>query len=73
MAGFRVRAAEAGDCEEIIRMIQELADYEKLSDQVKNTAEDLRRDGFKETSPLFRSLVVESEDEQQQTTGLHIM
>ncbi|XP_040271311.1 thialysine N-epsilon-acetyltransferase-like isoform X3 [Bufo bufo] len=39
MAGYRVRAAEPDDCEEIMRMIQELAEYEKLQDQVKNTAE----------------------------------
>ncbi|XP_077327213.1 thialysine N-epsilon-acetyltransferase-like [Lithobates pipiens] len=69
MAGYKVRAAEPGDCEEIMRMIQELADYEKLSDQVKNTAEGLRRDGFEEPSPLFRCLVAEAEDEQKTAEG----
>ncbi|XP_073510709.1 thialysine N-epsilon-acetyltransferase-like [Phyllobates terribilis] len=64
MAGHRVRAAEAGDCEEILRMIRELADYEKLSDQVKMTAGGLRQDGFGD-SPLFRCLVVENEDEKE--------
>ncbi|XP_075440361.1 thialysine N-epsilon-acetyltransferase-like isoform X2 [Ascaphus truei] len=58
MAGCRVRAAEPGDCGEIIRMIKELAEYEKLLDQVKITAEGLMRDGFGE-SPVFRCLVAE--------------
>ncbi|KAM4012869.1 thialysine N-epsilon-acetyltransferase [Anomaloglossus baeobatrachus] len=65
MAAFRVRAAEAGDCEEIVRMIRELAEYEKLSDQVKITVEVLRRDGFEESSPLYKCLVVENEEEKQ--------
>ncbi|KAM9313160.1 thialysine N-epsilon-acetyltransferase [Gastrophryne carolinensis] len=63
MAGYRVRAAEPGDCEEILRMIQELAEYEKLSDQVMNTVEGLRRDGFEESAPLFRCLVAEAEEQ----------
>ncbi|KAM4748476.1 thialysine N-epsilon-acetyltransferase-like [Rhinophrynus dorsalis] len=62
MAGCRVRAAEPGDCEDIMRMIKELAEYEKLPDQVKNSAEGLRRDGFEEPSPFFRCLVAELED-----------
>lgn len=69
MAGCKVRAAEPGDCEEIMRMIQELADCEKLSDQVKNTAEGLRRDGFEEPSPLFRCLVAEAENEKKRSEG----
>ncbi|XP_063786747.1 thialysine N-epsilon-acetyltransferase [Pseudophryne corroboree] len=69
MAGYRVRAAELGDCQEIMRMIQELADYEKLPDQVKITAQDLLRDGFGETAPLFRCLVAECEDEDRMAAG----
>eukprot|EP00079_Xenopus_tropicalis_P018633 XP_004920707.1 PREDICTED: diamine acetyltransferase 2-like isoform X2 [Xenopus tropicalis] len=41
---------------------QELADYEKLPDQVRNSVEGLRRDGFEEPSPLFRCLVAEPTD-----------
>ncbi|XP_072006192.1 spermidine/spermine N(1)-acetyltransferase-like protein 1 isoform X3 [Engystomops pustulosus] len=48
---------------------QELADFEKLSDQVKITAEELRRDGFEEPSPLFRCLVVENSEEEEQDTS----
>ncbi|XP_072006196.1 thialysine N-epsilon-acetyltransferase-like isoform X7 [Engystomops pustulosus] len=51
------------------RVAQELADFEKLSDQVKITAEELRRDGFEEPSPLFRCLVVENSEEEEQDTS----
>ncbi|XP_072006191.1 uncharacterized protein [Engystomops pustulosus] len=50
-------------------MSSELADFEKLSDQVKITAEELRRDGFEEPSPLFRCLVVENSEEEEQDTS----
>ncbi|XP_068128072.1 thialysine N-epsilon-acetyltransferase-like [Hyperolius riggenbachi] len=69
MAGYRVRPAEAADCEEIIRMVMELSRFENLEDQVALTAEGLRRDGFEETSPLFQCLVVEPEDEQKRLAG----
>ncbi|XP_077330058.1 thialysine N-epsilon-acetyltransferase-like isoform X1 [Lithobates pipiens] len=69
MARYRVRAAEPGDCEEIMQMIQDLAEYEKMSDRVINTAEGLRRDGFEEPSPLFHCLVVEEDDEQKRAEG----
>ncbi|KAG8431587.1 hypothetical protein GDO86_018080 [Hymenochirus boettgeri] len=59
MAGIRVRAAQLGDCQEIMRMIKELAKHIKSPEQVKNTTKGLRRDGFEEPSPLFRCLVAE--------------
>jgi len=43
---FTVRFATDRDCEEICRLIKELAIYEKLEDQCKMTPELLRRDGF---------------------------
>ncbi|XP_077330059.1 thialysine N-epsilon-acetyltransferase-like isoform X2 [Lithobates pipiens] len=46
MARYRVRAAEPGDCEEIMQMIQDLAEYEKMSDRVINTAEGPRLVGY---------------------------
>uniref|UniRef100_A0A8C3VZ14 Spermidine/spermine N1-acetyltransferase family member 2 n=1 Tax=Catagonus wagneri TaxID=51154 RepID=A0A8C3VZ14_9CETA len=58
MASVRIREAEEGDCGNILRLIRELAEYEKLSDQVKISEEALRADGFGE-NPFFHCLVAE--------------
>lgn len=42
---FKVRKACKDDVDEILRLIQELADYEKMSDGPKLTANDFLRDG----------------------------
>nr|XP_012631747.1 diamine acetyltransferase 2 isoform X2 [Microcebus murinus] len=34
MASLRIREAKEGDCADILRLVRELAEYEKLSDQV---------------------------------------
>ncbi|XP_045839757.1 thialysine N-epsilon-acetyltransferase isoform X2 [Meles meles] len=39
MASVRIREAEEGDCGQILRLIRELAEYEKLSDQVQISEE----------------------------------
>ncbi|XP_041444944.1 thialysine N-epsilon-acetyltransferase [Xenopus laevis] len=54
----RVRAAHAGDCEEIMRMIQELAQYEERLNEMENSVEALRQDGFEE-APFFSCMVAE--------------
>lgn len=41
-----VRPATEADTEEILELIRELADFEGLADQVRCTAEDLRRELF---------------------------
>ncbi|XP_063305891.1 thialysine N-epsilon-acetyltransferase-like isoform X2 [Pelobates fuscus] len=69
MVGYTVRAAEPGDCEDIMRMIKELAEFEKLPDQVKTSADVLRRDGFEEPSPLFKCLVAELEEKDREDGG----
>lgn len=46
-------AAEPSECDEILKLIHELALYEKAPDEVQTTREDLLRDGFSE-NPLFR-------------------
>ena len=43
---FAVRPAVPDDCDAIAAMIRELAVYEKLEDQAKATADDLRRNLF---------------------------
>ena len=45
-ARFSIRRGTSGDVPVILRMIQGLAEYERLSDQVKATAARIRRHGF---------------------------
>lgn len=59
MGFVQIREAKEGDCGNILRMIRELAEFEKLSDQVKIAEEDLRADGFGE-NPFYHCLVAES-------------
>lgn len=59
MATTRIREARESDCGDIMRMIRELAEFEKLSHQVKISEEALRADGFGE-NPFFHCLVAES-------------
>ncbi|XP_037664869.1 thialysine N-epsilon-acetyltransferase isoform X2 [Choloepus didactylus] len=58
MASVRIREAEEGDCGDILRLIRELAEFEKLSNQVKISEEALRADGFGE-HPFYHCLVAE--------------
>ncbi|XP_006151846.1 diamine acetyltransferase 2 [Tupaia chinensis] len=59
MASVQIREAKEEDCGDILRLIRELAEYEKLSDQVKISEEALRADGFGE-NPLYHCLVAET-------------
>ncbi|KAK6323232.1 hypothetical protein J4Q44_G00055710 [Coregonus suidteri] len=45
---FSIRASTLEDCKDIARMILELAEYEKVLDQVKVTQKELEQDGTKE-------------------------
>jgi len=56
---FKVRLAVADDCDDIVHLIKELAEYGKMQDQVHMTAEQLRLDGFGKNI-YFRCLVAES-------------
>ncbi|KAL1779320.1 diamine acetyltransferase 2 [Sigmodon hispidus] len=58
MTSTRIREARERDCGDILRMIRELAEFEKLSNQVKISEEALRADGFGE-NPFFHCLVAE--------------
>jgi GNAT superfamily N-acetyltransferase len=58
----RIRPATAGDAAAIVRLVRELADYEKLADQVRITEADVLRDGFGER-PRFECLLAELDGE----------
>ena len=55
---FDLREAKPEDCDAIMGLIRELADFELEPDSVTNTAEQLKLEGFGPT-PLFECLVVE--------------
>ncbi len=59
-----IRFATKDDAPAILRLIQGLADFEKASDQVVITVEDLERDGFG-TDPKFWCYVAEVHLEQK--------
>ena len=59
---LNIRPATPNDIPEILKLIRELAEYEKLTHLAVATAEDLRRDGFSER-PYFHALMAEWEGE----------
>lgn len=58
MSLYKLRKGEKKDCNAIMLLIMELASYEKASDEVTNTVEQLQADGFGE-NPLYECLVAE--------------
>lgn len=56
-----IRQATKADCGSILRLIKDLARYEKAPDQVEMTLAQLTDDGFG-NSPKFECLVAEYED-----------
>jgi GNAT superfamily N-acetyltransferase len=58
MTDFILRSAEPRDCAEIDRLIRELADYEKLAQQMVGTPEGLRRALF-DPRPAAEAVVAE--------------
>ncbi len=55
-----IRDARREDMAAVMRLIQELADFEHESDEVELTQADLEREGFKET-PAFHCFVAEKD------------
>ncbi|MBZ5564140.1 MAG: GNAT family N-acetyltransferase [Acidobacteriia bacterium] len=55
-----IRNATAGDVPLTVQFIRELAEYEKLADQVIATPDDLLRDGFSDR-PYYRVVIGEWE------------
>lgn len=58
MAGYLLRKARKEDCEEIMRLIIQLAEYGKMPDQVRINADVLKRDGFGDNT-YFHCMVAE--------------
>ncbi|XP_046905019.1 diamine acetyltransferase 1-like isoform X1 [Hypomesus transpacificus] len=65
---FTIRAATLEDCKDIARMILELAEYEKVSDQVKITQRDLEQDGFSK-NPFFHGIIAEVPEQHRTKEG----
>ena len=59
---FQVRKATKNDMPSVLKLINELAVYEREPDAVEVTVADLERDGFGD-QPLFNCFVAETEDE----------
>lgn len=56
---IQIRSATAADVAEMLRLVRELADFERASDRVRATEEDLLRDGFGDR-PVFQSIVADA-------------
>ncbi|CAJ0958507.1 unnamed protein product [Ranitomeya imitator] len=63
-----IRPAEAADSPQIMRMIRELAEYEKITHLIKLTEEALLQDGFGMT-PWFHCLVAELPERERSESG----
>lgn len=61
MKTITIRRAEQADVKHILRLIKELAEYEKAPEEVVVTEEILLRDGFG-PHPLFHCYVAQSDD-----------
>ncbi len=57
---FKVRKAEKKDAAEILRLIKELAEYEKALQEVKVSLEELENDGFGPNA-IYSAFVAEAE------------
>ena len=62
MKSVKIRPGKAKDLPEVVKMIKELADYEKALNQVKITEEILEKDGFG-SHPYFWLLIAEKNGE----------
>uniref|UniRef100_A0A8C8VGE1 Spermidine/spermine N1-acetyltransferase family member 2 n=1 Tax=Pelusios castaneus TaxID=367368 RepID=A0A8C8VGE1_9SAUR len=63
-----IRPCRAEDCTEVMRMIRELAEFEKMPDQVQTSDQALREDGFA-NDPFYRCLVAEVAPDGQSRDG----
>ena len=66
---FSVRKAKKEDCKEILRLIQELADYEKMPNGPRIGAETLEEDGFGSSRAFFECFVAEAKSKPNELIG----
>jgi len=59
---MQIRKGTIDDLPQVYALIQELAEYEKAPNEVTNTLEDMRWDGFGER-PIFEFFVAETAEE----------
>ncbi len=59
---FTIRPSQEGDMPEVLRLVQELAIFEKEGDAVEVTVDDLVRDGFGDRK-LFHCFIGEADGE----------
>jgi len=59
---FKIKKGEITDMPSVLKLIQELAHFEKEPEAVIVTVEDLEKDGFG-TMPLFKTFVAELDNE----------
>lgn len=58
---IKIRQGELTDLPAALNLIQELADYENATEEVKNTVQAMQEDGFGE-NPVFGFIVAEEEN-----------
>lgn len=59
---FKIREGKKADMPSVLKLVQELAHFEKEPDAVIVTVEDLENDGFG-NAPLFKTFVAELDNE----------
>lgn len=72
MTEYIIRKAKREDCPEIMRLIKELAEFEKMLDSVKIDVKTLEKDGFDTENPPFECLVVEDPERNGHLIGYAI-
>ncbi|KAK1153333.1 diamine acetyltransferase 2-like [Acipenser oxyrinchus oxyrinchus] len=65
---YTVRDSTPEDCKDIMRLIVDLAEYEKMANEVKLTHKELEADGFS-SNPFFKCLVAEVPEEFKSKEG----
>ncbi|XP_042330098.1 thialysine N-epsilon-acetyltransferase isoform X3 [Sceloporus undulatus] len=66
--GASIRACRPEDCAQVLRLVRELAEYEKTPEQVKISDQELCQDGFGQDA-FYKCLVAEVPPEHQSKAG----